>query len=997
MKNLLPVIIAVLATAHTATAQNRFYVNIAATGANNGASWADAFTDLQSALAQVQAGDEVWVAEGVYRPTAGNDRTLSFEQASGVALYGGFAGMESALSERDWALHLTVLSGDIGVAGDSSDNAYTVLYLEEPDTNTVVDGFTVRDGNADYSGQAPSRDRRRCGGGMYVMGENWEAYPEIRNCSFVHNTARGFGGGVLVNGAGDGSAGPYFVNCRFEDNRSVSSSGGGLARLGGSWLERERDLDGCVFLRNQAGFQGGGFYYSDSERTDTLNIVDCDFIENKAQDWGGGAELQVGRENSGSIVITGCRFVKNMAKDGGALKLFPPTFLSISFIDMNNCKFIENEYNNVQPSNLQWAISIELINEFAGKCLFKNCKILDNNGWNAMMGIAWEIDAYYIDNILVGGGTNSALNISRGSYFYLSNSIFTEINAPDCLKVSALKKKISCVNCLFSKNHLSNGYVINESNTDTLSLLNCAFVDNEINQSATSSTFDLTMQAFNCVFSDIGDYKKFFYTLKPSLISHCYFDSLDCSQLFPNVTCGPGLIIGGDPMFVAPDSGDYRLQPCSPLLNAGNNDFLSPDDTTDLAGAARVQRGMVDIGPYETPAPGLAADPVAEPSCPGGQAGIVTFSVSDGCPPFSYAWTSGSSTGSGISGLAAGAYTFTITDATGAAFTASVTVPEGDAPDIVAVQQPVICGDTLGGSATAGVAGGMPPYAWHWQGGSTDSLLSGLAAGAYPVTVTDARGCVATGTVQVTREGNLDVSIQITEISCFGAADGAFTVLPENGKAPYAWNWENGSTGPDLGPLGPGNYLGTVTDALGCSIALVLPLDEPDSLQFTATVHNASGPQASDGSIIVAPVSGGTMPYYFQWDNGGMNDTLGALLPGLYTLTLSDERGCSATGSFEVSWSSGTSEAGSRAHLLLFPNPAGATAAIQGELRDGRIPASLKIFDASGKEVRAVAMPGNTGVFYRQFTLEGMAAGTYLLRLCDAEGRVLGEGKLVKR
>lgn len=505
------------------------------------------------------------------------------------------------------------------------------------------------------------------------------------------------------------------------------------------------------------------------------------------------------------------------------------------------------------------------------------------------------------------------------------------------------------------------------------------------------------MQAFNCVFSDIGDYKKFFYTLKPSLISHCYFDSLDCSQLFPNVTCGPGLIIGGDPMFVAPDSGDYRLQPCSPLLNAGNNDFLSPDDTTDLAGAARVQRGMVDIGPYETPAPGLAADPVAEPSCPGGQAGIVTFSVSDGCPPFSYAWTSGSSTGSGISGLAAGAYTFTITDATGAAFTASVTVPEGDAPDIVAVQQPVICGDTLGGSATAGVAGGMPPYAWHWQGGSTDSLLSGLAAGAYPVTVTDARGCVATGTVQVTREGNLDVSIQITEISCFGAADGAFTVLPENGKAPYAWNWENGSTGPDLGPLGPGNYLGTVTDALGCSIALVLPLDEPDSLQFTATVHNASGPQASDGSIIVAPVSGGTMPYYFQWDNGGMNDTLGALLPGLYTLTLSDERGCSATGSFEVSWSSGTSEAGSRAHLLLFPNPAGATAAIQGELRDGRIPASLKIFDASGKEVRAVAMPGNTGVFYRQFTLEGMAAGTYLLRLCDAEGRVLGEGKLVKR
>ncbi|MEQ1747536.1 MAG: hypothetical protein ABMA02_19050, partial [Saprospiraceae bacterium] len=270
MKHLLLVILAAFAVAALpAAAQNRIFVNHAATGAATGASWADAFADLQAALVLAQAGDEVWVAQGTYRPTSGTDRGQSFEPKSGIRLLGGFAGTETDSSQRSWEVHPTVLSGDIGATADSTDNSYNVVFLFEPDSATVFDGFTVLGGNADYSGLSTSRDRRKCGGGMYIMGEDAEAYPFVRNCRFVRNTARNSGGGVCINGGGDGSIAPLFFNCRFENNRSLGN-GGGLAYLGASWIERGIEIDSCAFLRNIAGNRGGGLVYQDAERFDTI-------------------------------------------------------------------------------------------------------------------------------------------------------------------------------------------------------------------------------------------------------------------------------------------------------------------------------------------------------------------------------------------------------------------------------------------------------------------------------------------------------------------------------------------------------------------------------------------------------------------------------------------------------------------------------------------------------------------------------------------------------
>lgn len=112
-------------------AQQIWYVNYAALGANNGSNWADAYKDLQNALAEAHAGDQIWVAKGTYFPTDGIDRAISFNLPTGVGLYGGFEGR--SLNQRNAETNATVLSADIGVVGVRTDNSYHVVTIYRGD------------------------------------------------------------------------------------------------------------------------------------------------------------------------------------------------------------------------------------------------------------------------------------------------------------------------------------------------------------------------------------------------------------------------------------------------------------------------------------------------------------------------------------------------------------------------------------------------------------------------------------------------------------------------------------------------------------------------------------------------------------------------------------------------------------------------------------------------------------------------------------------------
>jgi predicted outer membrane repeat protein len=135
------------------------FVKQDARGTSDGSSWANAHTDLQSALAAASPDEEIWVASGSYKPTSTADRTISFTLKNGVAVYGGFAGTETLRDQRNYETNVTVLSGDIGLENDNSDNSYHVVVGSNTNASAILDGFTITAGNANDTAPRDHRGR----------------------------------------------------------------------------------------------------------------------------------------------------------------------------------------------------------------------------------------------------------------------------------------------------------------------------------------------------------------------------------------------------------------------------------------------------------------------------------------------------------------------------------------------------------------------------------------------------------------------------------------------------------------------------------------------------------------------------------------------------------------------------------------------------------------------------------------------------------------------
>ncbi|RMD72595.1 MAG: hypothetical protein D6818_06160 [Bacteroidetes bacterium] len=286
------------------TAQQRtLFVRAGASG--DGSSWAAALGSLSEALQQAHRGDQIWVAEGTYRP--GHERTATFHIPAGVAVYGGFAGTENALDQRNPDAHPTILSGEIGQPG-IEDNVYSVVTIGAADADTRLDGFVIAHGNAFDKGD--DGDPHRCGGGLYVDGSKGAARPVIAHCVFRNNTAR-VGGAVYLNGR-RGTCEPLFVHCRFEGNKAGVDGGAVFtdARDGGSakpvfrfchFEENEATYGGALvnaagngecmvtaeqtaFHHNMALAKGGAIYDVNASRRCRTQLTDCIFERNLPDD-----------------------------------------------------------------------------------------------------------------------------------------------------------------------------------------------------------------------------------------------------------------------------------------------------------------------------------------------------------------------------------------------------------------------------------------------------------------------------------------------------------------------------------------------------------------------------------------------------------------------------------------------------------------------------------------------------------------------------------------
>jgi hypothetical protein len=176
----------------TVTVIDVVFVDENATGSNDGSSWINAFNHLKDALDAADSDDEIWVAQGIYKPdqntsnpSGTDDRTTTFQLKNKVAIYGGFPTGGGPLSSRDWGNNATILSGDIGTEGVNNDNSYNVIMGA---SDIIIDGFTIANG---YSNEWTER-----GAGIYNTGDN----VAIFNCKFMDNYATRCGAGILNSG-----------------------------------------------------------------------------------------------------------------------------------------------------------------------------------------------------------------------------------------------------------------------------------------------------------------------------------------------------------------------------------------------------------------------------------------------------------------------------------------------------------------------------------------------------------------------------------------------------------------------------------------------------------------------------------------------------------------------------------------------------------------------------------------------------------------------------
>src|SRR3984957_3604525 len=290
------------------------YVNGTAAGKNDGSSWTDAYTNPQFALLD-KSCSEIWVAKGVYKPTFGTDRTISFViEPGGINLYGGFVGDETTRDQRVPALNPTIFSGDIDsndanagtgdvdatLADIHGNNSYHVVVMNGSSSAGPITGSTVLDGFTITGGEANGIGRNSSGAGLYCDGSNTshaistsECSPTLRSLIFSGNAASSNGGGMYDEGNG-GISSPILIDVTFTGN-TASIAGGAMSNNGTEVGISSPLLTNVLFIANSAAF-GGAIY-----------------------DLGDGFDIRTGSLGISSPVLSSVAFIGNTATTGGAM------------------------------------------------------------------------------------------------------------------------------------------------------------------------------------------------------------------------------------------------------------------------------------------------------------------------------------------------------------------------------------------------------------------------------------------------------------------------------------------------------------------------------------------------------------------------------------------------------------------------------------------------------------------------------------------------------
>jgi gliding motility-associated-like protein len=353
--------------------------------------------------------------------------------------------------------------------------------------------------------------------------------------------------------------------------------------------------------------------------------------------------------------------------------------------------------------------------------------------------------------------------------------------------------------------------------------------------------------------------------------------------------------------------------------------------------------------------------------CFGDSTGSASVLPSGGSPSYTYAWSPTGGTASAATGLTAGNYSCTITDAAGCTLVRAFTLTEPSQVISTSSQTNNACFGGATGTATVNSSGGVPAYTYVWApAGGTNATATGLPAGTFTCTITDANGCNSTMSFTITEPTAVTSSVSVVDATCL--TPGSATVAPSGGTGPYTYLWSpSGGTNATENNLNPGTYTVTITDANNCTATQTATISIASNVAATATSTNINCFGNTTGTASVSP-TGGTSPYTYSWSpTGGTNATATGLGAGTYTCTITDANGCQVAQTVTVT----------------APSQLTASPFVTNILCNGQSNGSATVTAAGGTPGYTYAWLPSGGT---NPTATGLSLGTYTCAITDANG-----------